>query len=648
MELTQTVQPWVSDPPDEPCGGTDALPVPWFAAPLQFVEDPLPGLPSSEWRLIQGLREAAQTKDAMQILVRAAVVFYKAAHPPANETVELGNALADLAVSGREAYKSWPLYGEWPENETTLKSRTRTQLPASATDADVEAAVGMALDRAYKVAWALRGPAAYRATARPLLGWIAVSGEDDSPHRPVNVAAPRLGTRELEQFELPVSTLTRTPTGSVVPGSLPVVTVRTRFFIASAIEDVVPANITPSLRALPPDPVPHVPGGHEVILFLHGHSSSAEEALAIIPHLHAAGLARGVRYSVVSFDLPNSGYTETFDHTSIPGYTRFRPWEQEGAAQITTPVLDFTEDFVVAFVDALENVTPVKGRFAGVIGGSLGGNLGLRLGRRPGLAANPWLTAGIVSWSAASVWEPMVDDFFKSAGPMTALDRASELETPRSRADYFYQAYDQTIPFVNRKPPELWYSSSWTPCKEFHIAASRVARQEIYNANFRRWHWRLAGEQLIYSHVDRFVRGDTTSHFRYEDNTVHQLLVAGEDDDFLFAGIFSATQQLAKRMVNTPGRSLFLARTGHSIHVERPRYFAGEIVRFLTEARRIRTDMAFLEPLLLGRPVVTPVQVMPVLAFLEPLLLSGPEVEPPQARGPDLSFVVPLLLTGPT
>jgi pimeloyl-ACP methyl ester carboxylesterase len=142
-----------------------------------------------------------------------------------------------------------------------------------------------------------------------------------------------------------------------------------------------------------------------------------------------------------------------------------------------------------------------------------------------------------------------------------------------------------------------------------------LARREIYNPSFRRWHWRLAVEQLVYSHFDRYMRGNPSSPIRYEDNSVRQLLVAGARDDFEFSNIFPSTQDLAEAMVNTPGRSLFLAETGHSIHVERPRYFAGEIVRFLDEAPR--PDLSFLEPLLLTRD--EPVDI----SFIPPLLLGG-------------------------
>jgi len=196
---------------------------------------------------------------------------------------------------------------------------------------------------------------------------------------------------------------------------------------------------------------------------------------------------------------------------------------------------------------------------------------------------------------------PQVNNFFKSVGPGYAMERANDPETERSRADYFFDAFDYTMPVVLGKPPELWYSDDWGVCKDFHIAGSLTARQEIYNSSFPRWHWRLAAEQLVYSHFDRYVRGDRTSHIRYEDNTVRQLLVAGAHDDFQFANIFPATQFLADAMVNTPGRSLFLAKTGHSIHIERPRYFAGEIVKFLAESPAPTPDLSFLEPLLLRR-----------------------------------------------
>ena len=117
---------------------------------------------------------------------------------------------------------------------------------------------------------------------------------------------------------------------------------------------------------------------------------------------------------------------------------------------ILTPILDFIEDFVVAFVDALDQITPVKSHFAGVIGGSLGGNLGLILGRRP-LAANPWLNASIVSWSPASVWPPKVK--LTKLGPQALPGTVVLPEETDYRIMYFREVYDKNITFVGLTQP---------------------------------------------------------------------------------------------------------------------------------------------------------------------------------------------------
>ena len=110
---------------------------------------------------------------------------------------------------------------------------------------------------------------------------------------------------------------------------------------------------------------------------------------------------------------------------------------------------------------------------------------------------------------------------------------------------------------------------------------SRRARQEVYSPNFRQWHFRVAGEQLIYSHVDRVERWDTTSEWRYKLNVVKHLLIGSAQDNFPGSNINDATKKLADLMTATPGTGLFLSNTGHSVHFERPRFLAGEIADFL-------------------------------------------------------------------
>ncbi|MBP6750245.1 MAG: DUF3892 domain-containing protein [Xanthomonadaceae bacterium] len=568
-------------PPYERCVET-ALSAEFVEPPERFVEA------DSEGRLIAPLRQAAALRNPYKILARAAAAFYSAQHPtvgsvPADDEA-LGNALADLSITGRMAYclfKTPPLtplddfavgsgvnhidLGHPPLTQARLLEVIGEELAllVNATPAEATSAIAPALDRAYAVAWALRGPIAQRAAAREPLGWIAVSGEDDMPHRPTNVPSP-----PFEQFEMPV-----TARG---------VTLQTRFFIASPAGPAFPTTPTSPLRELPPDPRPDVPEGNAVILFVHGHSSGADEALTIIPHLHMEGLRHGVKLSIVSFDLPNNGYSETFDHEKVATSSATTwPGGLFDHTPIAVPILDFIEDFIVAFVDALDQITPIKNRFAGVIGGSLGGNMGIRLGRRSPMPA--WLNTGIVSWNAASVWDPMIKDLLKSQAPGKCQNNWNASEMDDSRASYFNEVYDKTvlpliIPFTQ---PELWYRGGWEPCKRLHIAGSRTARREVYNKHFRKWHWRVAGEQLIYSHVDRTDHEDDNTPYRYELNTVKHLLVGSAEDNYAGSNIYDATRKLADLMVNTPGRSLFLLNTGHSVHFERPGFFSKQIVAFL-------------------------------------------------------------------
>jgi pimeloyl-ACP methyl ester carboxylesterase len=216
----------------------------------------------------------------------------------------------------------------------------------------------------------------------------------------------------------------------------------------------------------------------------------------------------------------------------------------------------------------------------------------------------------------------MVNSYFNSIAPGVCWGRSILTENNASRSEYFSSVYDKpAVPTTSsRTQPQMWYRDSWEPCKTRHIQESRMARQEIYDANFRQWHWRVACEQLIFSHIDR-VDHDDNQPWRFELNKVRQLLVAGEMDNFPGTHIFDCTRKLATWMVETPGRSLFLKDTGHSMHTERPIFLADQIVDFLPGPKR--TDLSFLTPLLLSEPDL-PAHKQSDVSFLVPLLLSGP------------------------
>jgi pimeloyl-ACP methyl ester carboxylesterase len=716
MELNYNKRRPTINPPKDPW---DESFVDFAHPPNQFLEPD----GNFTYRLIPELRQAAQTKDPIQILARSAQAFFFAlnlAETVLDKRAALarGNAFADLAVTGRDVYETFRLGIDSDQVKATAIADLQADLDPvpQFTDAQMDEATNLALDRAYDVAWALRGPPAQQGALRAKLGWIAVSGEDDKPHRPVNVPPP-----PYEQYETVVSTRGQN--------------IVTRFFIASA-EEPPDKVLRRSKRSTPEDPPPPtVPEDHEVILFLHGHSSGAEEALAIIPDLMRLGRERDKLYSVISIDLPNNGYSKSFDQFAFSPRTETTyPKDPADQKHIATPILDFIEDFIVDFMSSLPE--SISSRLVAVIGGSLGGNLALRLGRRdpsvssyqgspvdlgappgvsfqgspaavtwgpdrldffgistngrmyqqawtgaafggwvdlgapPGvsfqgppaavtwgpdrldffgistygqmyrrawtgtafggwvdLGAPPgvsfqgspaavtwgpdrldffgigtnrrmyqqaWTGAGpggtssgrswsipaIVAWSPASVWPPKVAHLIDYQAPNTCFDRCGEPETDASRDKFFFESYEETqLLGVIQPQPEYWYRENWT-FKPSHVAQSRLGRFEIYNEYFRQWHWRVAGEQLIYSHVDNEIFRDGTTLVRITKNFVRTLLVAGAYDNYIGTHIYDNTIKMSEKMT-APGRRLLLNTTGHSIHFERPRYFANEIVKFL-------------------------------------------------------------------
>ncbi len=559
--------------PDEPCrasydGGPGRG---YYSTPGNIIDryDGRVGIYIDDGRLVGAVRRLADVargddghvevlvEAALRLVAQRGIVSSSSSTPPELYT-------ADFAVSGRSAYER---FRRSPPTDAGLVARVRAAIPSrgasfgidpsEATDEVIERSVAAVLDRAYRVAWALRGNPGQRAALRRDLRWIGVSGEDDTPDRPVNVpSAP------FPQYDLDVD----------VNGH----PVRARFMLASPGEEDWPEDVDE--RGLPPEPDPYIPDDHEIIVFLHGHSSRLEEALDLVPHLHSEGLARGKRYTVLAVDLPGAGYTRVPDHQEILPVM---------ASRYNHPALRFLEDFVVAFLRTLDGRMRVLDRVAAVIGGSLGGNLCLRLGRWAG-RPEEWLRT-ICAWSAASLWSSVLDYEIYDIGGLlrresfdVTLGRAKEEETDRSRRDYFSRVFVETtdILFVNvlRPQPEYWYRDDWQPCKNLDIARARADRQEIYSAAFRRWHWRIANEQLAFSHRDPYTRG---GHRSYELIHARTLLAAGAEDNHTGAHIYDRTRDMARFMRHTNGEALFLLDTGHSIHSERPAYFAREIVRFL-------------------------------------------------------------------
>lgn len=559
--------PEINPPFDEPCSAPPAQP----SAPTALLDPSVytyseVGGPGSityvnvEGRLVNWLRAAAQRMDPLEILKQSAESFYLVgiATNPA-DTVEGATAVADLAVTGRGAYGK---FRSQPPQDSDLLDDVRNRLTAFLNGPPDEnrllASVRSALDRAYLVTWALRDPnPATRAQTRASLGWIAVSGEDDSPDRPVNNASAGY-----PQFDILVTCQGHT--------------VETRYMIALPEPGTWPAPPPQPARQVPDSPAPAIPADHEVILFIHGHSSRVEESADLVGKLHQTGLKEGKKYAIIAFDLPSNGYSQMIEHTMIaPSSATHFDTNPLSSSPATYPLLDFLVEFVISFVNTLDAQVPIKNRVAAVIGGSLGGNLCLRLGERND---QPWIK-NIVAWSPASVWSSFNHDLVKGIALTTLQGRMNEDESgdPPRRIRFFYESFDSAPGPGTPPQPQLWYRDGWA-CKAAYISDDRMERREIYHPLFRRWHWRVALEQLLFSHLNTDMPGGKP---RYASNLTHTLLASGQDDNYNWSNIYTATKNLANLMVNTPGTSLFLLNTGHSIHNERPQLLADAIVNLL-------------------------------------------------------------------
>jgi hypothetical protein len=484
--------------------------------------------------------------------------------------------MADLAVTGRVAFER---FAASPPTLASLKSRC-----AGVPDADL----AKALDRAYAVANAIRIKRAGEqpSAARKALGWAAVSGEDDKPLRPVNVP-----TAPFPQFNVKVDT-------KGIAG--PYNEVNTRYFIAHARPPAF--RFTPAKGQGPyqlaGEPVPEFAPDAQIVLFIHGMDSRAEEALNLTKALHTlAKESGGKNWTILSLDLPTSGYTDPLDHEKAFGWAR-----QMGCHN--TPMVDFLENFIVRFVDAVDKSVggTLKPRIRTIVGGSLGGNMSMRLGRRnwlPGARRVDWIRT-VVPWSPAAIWPSYVARNGLMAGCDTAWDMlkdrsvdsgrgwSQEPEEPRQRRRLFYGGFDYAPPPspVDWHPlaqAKYWWREGWT-CKQASMIGARIDRHETYDPLFRKWHWRLGVEQLAFSQRQNQGADQTRKEladplFLY--NRTPMLLLAGEKD--IGGSLGKWTQDTAPLMKNTPGGFRWLGNTGHSLDDERPMFVARQIVAFLSE-----------------------------------------------------------------
>jgi len=302
--------------------------------------------------------------------------------------------------------------------------------------------------------------------------------------------------------------------------------------------------------------------GGALIVLLHGHSSKLEEYDHLVSELMAFEDEPGrPRYRVAVPDLPSCGYTTRLDHEAVASL------DARGA-----PMLAFHEEVIAAFVRAVCAELDVPPKIACVAGGSMGGNLVLRLAE----ARPPWIER-FAAWSPASVWSALTGDLIKGLGISHTRAAMMAKEQDASRRAYFKEVFATRICLSGKTQPEMWYRDSLA-CRPHHIRQALLDRRELYSAAYRRWHWRLAHEQLVFSHVALASGPGPWAQIRGP-----LLLIAGVHDNFMWTHIYERTRDLARRLgtIGVRGVCLLVKDTGHSIHDERPRLLASHLDRFV-------------------------------------------------------------------
>jgi pimeloyl-ACP methyl ester carboxylesterase len=594
-------------PATEPCAARTSLGPGYFDTPFPLLDRASNG----EGRLISDLRAAAQLRDGNKILERVAGLVAQNFSSPNSTSQELITAMTQLAATGSNAFAAWAA------NPTTDLTSTLTR--AGMPQAAAAAASQQIMSDFNTTKEAVRSPAAgtnenaLRAGLRAG-SWIGVSGEDDPPDFPVNVAiAP------YPQYHVPITV--PTPLGGSINISI-------RCIVASAGSVALGPCSAQFQGATPAQP--QIPRGDEVVLFLHGEGSKAEEALDFIPALFSVGASAGRSFTVIAFDQPSTAYSTMVPHESV-GPPLNVPSRVDTSPPSDSPLLDFVYDAIVSFVETL--VLPFGNTITAVVGGSLGGHMALRLAA----SQKSWVNSG-VAWSAACV---MDHDFFLGFNVLgdnigvtesqslladhVSASRATEAEIDGSRADFFSTVWDQptfnptlaqalavagaliaagvfssviaalgaaaiagailALPQVPAQPL-MWYRDDWPngapavplapwgpavsvgPAKAVYIQESRRDRREIYNATSRKWHWRICGEMIRFK-FDALVP------------LINKplLLMVGESDNFPEVHFLDNVKTLAGSLKGL-GQCLTLQDTGHSIHNERPYFLASQVLGF--------------------------------------------------------------------
>jgi len=594
------------NPTPEPCPARTSLDLGYFDAPPALLDPASNG----EGRLASDLRAAAQDRDGNKILQRVAGLVAANFLNRGSTSQELITAMTQLAVTGSSAFAAW--------SANPTKDLTSTLIQAGMPAAAATTASQQIMSDFNAAMQAVRNPGAgiNESSLRQDLrngNWIAVSGEDDPPDFPANVViAP------YPQYHLPVTVPTpQGPSNSI--------NISIRCIVASA-GSVTLAPCTANFQG-PVPAQPQIPPGDEVIIFLHGEGSRAEEALDFIPALFSVGAQVGRSFTVISFDQPSTAYSTMVPHEKVAPPPN-DPGLLDTSPPTDSPLLDFVYNTIVAFVET--HVVPFGNPITAVVGGSLGGHMALRLAA----SQKGWVT-NIIAWSPACVMDHDFELDFPFNLKVTesqslladhqTVSRATKNEVDGSRADFFSTVWDQAtfdpgqydtnaialaliaagilagpiealgaivianalngLPTVPAQPL-MWFRDDWPtgvpmiplapwgpavsvgPAKAISIQEARRDRREIYHAISRRWHWRICGEMIRFK-FDALVPSMNKP----------LLLMVGESDNYPLVHFLDNVKSFSGSLSGL-GLCITVQDTGHSIHNERPYFLANQLVNF--------------------------------------------------------------------
>ena len=515
-------------------------------------------------RLIRTLRDAAMTRDPYDILARSAAAFFRAQNPGPGRCLagrggscqrprrSRGDGPQGVLPDGDAAShrRGRAATGERATTSTSARRRTRSpsywprsldcsrpscphlcrrSRPAPSTPRSI---------RAFATAWALRGPVAERTAdaCRARLDRGLGRGRHAAPTDQRSGAAvravrdPRDRARHAQPpgddaaDPVPHRITRRPPPRRGAPHTAPRAAHRTpsqRFPTATRSS----CSCTVTSRAP------------------RRRSRSSRSSTA--PVSRAASGSRSSRST-----CPNCGYSESFDHEKVArsSATTQYPSGPTDREPIRTPVLDFIEDFVIAFVDALDADHADQGSIPRV--SSAAASVGTWAASRP---ARP--DAGLARHGASSRgtrrrcgtrWSTTTS---RARRPGDALLNWEAAEPDDSRRDYFQEVYDthraarlRAIHPAATVVPGRTGSPASAPHHRLATGPARGLQRRTSGSGTGGW----PASSSSTATSTGSTTGTTPAPWRYQLNMVRQLLIGSAEDNFTGSNIFDATRTLAE------------------------------------------------------------------------------------------------------